>query len=78
MKSNQTTSRNIQSNRSKKKSKSKSKSRSKSKNKQKKFNPINYLNTLIDMQNTVSMSSKKRKKSNREISSALTICSPFQ
>ena len=61
---------------SKSKSKSTSKSKSKSKKKQKKFNPIEYLNTLIDMQNTVEFSNKKKTKPKRNISSALTVATP--
>ena len=57
--------------------KSKSKSKSKSKKKVKKFNPISYLNTLIDLQNTVYFSNKKKQNTKRNLSSALTVATPI-
>lgn len=58
------------------KNRSKSKSKSKSKKKTKKFHPINYLNTLIDLQNTPYFSNRKKIQQKRNISSALTVATP--
>lgn len=63
----------------KNKSPSTSKSRSKHKKKQKssKFNPINYLNGLIDLQNNNYNISKNKIVVKRDITSALTIATPI-
>lgn len=62
----------LKSNNSKKKSKSKSKSKEKSK----KFSPKDFLEALIDLQNTNCSTNKKKRNTTRDISSALTIATP--
>ena len=52
------------------------KSKSKSKSKEKKFNPKDYLEALMDLQNTNCSTNKKRRSTKRDISSALTIATP--
>lgn len=58
------------------KKKTKSKKKSKSKSKEKRFNPVDYLNALIDLQNTTFSTNKKKGLPKRDISSALTIATP--
>ena len=52
------------------------KSKSKSKSKEKKFNPKDYLEALIELQNTNCSTNRKKKNTKRDISSALTIATP--
>ena len=59
------------------KRKQKSKKKSKSKSKEKKFNPVEYLHALIDLQNTNFSTNKKKGAATRDISSALTIATPI-
>lgn len=58
------------------KKKQKGKKKSKSKSKDKKFNPVEYLNALIDLQNTTFSTTRKKTAATRDISSALTIATP--
>ena len=59
------------------KRKQKTKKKSKSKSKEKKFNPVEYLHALIDLQNTNFSTNKKKGATTRDISSALTIATPI-
>lgn len=54
----------------------KSKSKSKSKEKTKRFTPQDFLQALIDLQNTNCSTNKKKRNTTRDISSALTIATP--
>lgn len=56
--------------------KTNNKSRSKSKSKEKKFNAREYLEALMDLQNTNYSTNRKKKCTKRDISSALTIATP--
>lgn len=56
--------------------KKKSKSKSKSKEKSKKFSPQDFLEALIDLQNTRCSTNKKKRNTTRDISSALTVATP--
>lgn len=58
------------------KKKSKSKSKSKSKEKPKKFSAQDFLQALIDLQNTNCSTNKKKRNTTRDVSSALTIATP--
>ena len=58
------------------KKKQKGKKKSKSKSKDKKFNPVEYLNALIDLQHTTFSTTRKKTAATRDISSALTIATP--
>lgn len=58
-----------------KKNKDTTKSKSKSKYK-KKIGPSQYLQALIDLQNTNCSTNRKRKNAKRDISSALTVATP--
>lgn len=54
----------------------KKKSKSKSKEKPKKFNANDFLQALIDLQNTNCSTNKKKRNTGRDLSSALTSATP--
>ncbi len=56
--------------------KSKSKSKSRSKDKNKKFNPFQYLNSLIELHEHSYDTGKKKINNKRDLSSALTLATP--